>query len=61
LPQSTTLFYEQKSNISFKKASLLKAAHVTSIQPGIESLNSHILHCMDKGVGPPPKPWRVAD
>ena len=50
LPPSTTLFYEQKSNISFKKASLLKAAHVTSIQPGIESLNSHILQCMDKGV-----------
>jgi ribosomal peptide maturation radical SAM protein 1 len=49
LPPSSTLFYEQKSNITFKKARALKAAHVTAIQPGIESLNSHILRCMDKG------------
>jgi ribosomal peptide maturation radical SAM protein 1 len=50
LPPDATLFYEQKSNISFRKATALKAGHVTAIQPGIESLNSHILRCMDKGV-----------
>jgi ribosomal peptide maturation radical SAM protein 1 len=49
LPASSTLFYEQKANITFTKARALKAAHVTEIQPGIESLNSHILRCMDKG------------
>jgi ribosomal peptide maturation radical SAM protein 1 len=49
LPVASTLFYEQKANITFKKALALKAAHVTAIQPGIESLNSHILRCMDKG------------
>ena len=50
LPPSTTLFYEQKANITFEKAAALKAARVTVIQPGIEALNSHILRCMDKGV-----------
>jgi ribosomal peptide maturation radical SAM protein 1 len=50
LPRPATLFYEQKANITFEKARALKAAHVTAIQPGIESLNSHVLHCMDKGV-----------
>lgn len=49
LPDSSTLFYEQKANITFEKARALKAAHVTAIQPGIESLSSHILRCMDKG------------
>jgi ribosomal peptide maturation radical SAM protein 1 len=50
LPASATLFYEQKANISFQRAEALRKAQIKIIQPGIESLNSHILECMDKGV-----------
>jgi ribosomal peptide maturation radical SAM protein 1 len=49
LPPTVSLFYEQKANLSFRKVEDLKAARITIIQPGIESLNSHVLKCMDKG------------
>lgn len=44
------LFYETKSNL--KKSQLLTFRNVGSseFQPGIESLNSHVLTLMDKGV-----------
>jgi ribosomal peptide maturation radical SAM protein 1 len=44
------LFYETKSNL--KKGQLLTFRKVgsTEFQPGIESLNSHVLTLMDKGV-----------
>ncbi len=44
------LFYETKSNL--KKGQLLTFRNVGSreFQPGIESLNSHVLTLMDKGV-----------
>jgi hypothetical protein len=44
------LFYETKSNL--KKAQLLAFKRIGSreFQPGIESLNSHVLTLMDKGV-----------
>ncbi|PYP91791.1 MAG: hypothetical protein DMG65_06415 [Candidatus Angelobacter sp. Gp1-AA117] len=44
------LFYETKSNL--KKSQLLTFKNVGSreFQPGIESLNSHVLTLMDKGV-----------
>jgi ribosomal peptide maturation radical SAM protein 1 len=50
VPPSATLFYEQKANISYQRAEALRRAQVKIIQPGIESLNSHVLECMDKGV-----------
>jgi ribosomal peptide maturation radical SAM protein 1 len=44
------LFYELKSNISPAQLRTLARAGVLSIQPGIESLNTHILNLMRKGV-----------
>jgi ribosomal peptide maturation radical SAM protein 1 len=44
------LFYEIKSNLSRKDIAVLKAANVTTIQPGIESLNTPLLTLMRKGV-----------
>lgn len=44
------LFYEVKANLTREQIKLLHAAGVRIIQPGIESLNSHILHLMRKGV-----------
>jgi ribosomal peptide maturation radical SAM protein 1 len=45
-----TLFYEIKSNLRRDQVELLRDAGVTSLQPGIESLNSHVLRLMRKGV-----------
>jgi ribosomal peptide maturation radical SAM protein 1 len=45
-----SLFYEIKSNLNRKQVELLRDAGVLSLQPGIESLNSHVLHLMRKGV-----------
>jgi ribosomal peptide maturation radical SAM protein 1 len=45
-----TLFYEIKSNLKPEQVELLRDAGVTAIQPGIESLNSHVLKIMRKGV-----------
>jgi ribosomal peptide maturation radical SAM protein 1 len=50
LPERVSLFYEQKANLTLSKVRALKEAHVTVIQPGIESLNSNILNCIDKGI-----------
>jgi len=44
------IFCELKSNLSRAQIETLADAGVTSVQPGIESLNSHILGLMDKGV-----------
>jgi ribosomal peptide maturation radical SAM protein 1 len=45
-----TLFYEIKSNLKPEQVELLRDAGVTGIQPGVESLNSHVLKLMRKGV-----------
>jgi ribosomal peptide maturation radical SAM protein 1 len=45
-----TLFYEIKANLKREQVRLLHDAGVHSIQPGIESLNSHVLDLMRKGV-----------
>jgi len=50
LPTEVSYFYEIKSNITYKKLLALKQANVLRIQPGIESLSTQILKCMDKGV-----------
>ena len=43
-------FYEVKSNLSREQLRLLAQAGVTRIQPGLESLSSHVLALMRKGV-----------
>ena len=47
---SYTLFYETKANLKREHIALLRDAGVRSIQPGIESLSSHVLDLMRKGV-----------
>jgi ribosomal peptide maturation radical SAM protein 1 len=44
------LFFEVKSNLSRAQIKLLAEAGVAEVQPGIESLSSHVLKLMDKGV-----------
>jgi ribosomal peptide maturation radical SAM protein 1 len=44
------LFYEVKANLSREQLRLMAQAGVSSIQPGIESLSSHVLKLMRKGV-----------
>lgn len=44
------LFYEVKANLRREQVVLLKQAGVTVIQPGIESLSTHVLTVMRKGV-----------
>jgi ribosomal peptide maturation radical SAM protein 1 len=43
-------FYEVKSNLRRDQIRLLAAGGIRRIQPGIESLNTHILNLMRKGV-----------
>jgi ribosomal peptide maturation radical SAM protein 1 len=44
------LFYELKANLTREQIKLLSDAGVQSVQPGIESLNSHVLKLMSKGI-----------
>jgi ribosomal peptide maturation radical SAM protein 1 len=44
------LFYEVKANLRLDQLRAMRAAGVTSIQPGIESLSSRVLQLMQKGV-----------
>ena len=44
------IFYEVKANLSRAQLRLMARAGITHIQPGIESLSSHVLHLMRKGV-----------
>lgn len=44
------LFYEVKANLNKHQLQLLLDAGITAIQPGIESLSSHVLQLMAKGV-----------
>jgi magnesium-protoporphyrin IX monomethyl ester (oxidative) cyclase len=46
----TSLFYEIKSNLTVEQLRTIAAAGVTSVQPGIESLDDDILTLMSKGV-----------
>lgn len=43
-------FYEVKSGLSRQQLRLLAQAGVTRLQPGLESLSSHVLNLMRKGV-----------
>jgi|SRR5919199_123150 ribosomal peptide maturation radical SAM protein 1 len=44
------LFYEVKANLKKNQVRLLQDAGITLIQPGIESLSSHVLELMRKGI-----------
>lgn len=44
------IFYELKANLTYSNMELLKKAGVVAIQPGIESLSTHCLKLMNKGV-----------
>ncbi len=44
------LFYEVKSNMAEDDVTALKRANATTLQPGIESLNTHLLGLLKKGV-----------
>jgi hypothetical protein len=44
------LFYETKSNLREEQVAALRHGNVRSIQPGIESLSTTVLHLMRKGV-----------
>lgn len=44
------LFYEVKANLRRPQVEALHAAGIRTLQPGIESLNDHVLELMDKGV-----------
>jgi ribosomal peptide maturation radical SAM protein 1 len=45
-----TFFYEIKSNLRRDQVKMLREAGVLAVQPGIESLSSHVLSLMKKGV-----------
>jgi ribosomal peptide maturation radical SAM protein 1 len=49
-PLGISLFYETTSHLKEHQVALLRAAGVSAVQPGIESLNSHVLRLMRKGV-----------
>ena len=44
------LFYSLKANLTREQIKLLSEAGVRRVQPGIESLNSHVLDLMSKGI-----------
>lgn len=44
------MFYEVKSNLTEEQVDVMARGGVTSIQPGIESMSSHVLDLMRKGV-----------
>jgi ribosomal peptide maturation radical SAM protein 1 len=45
------IFYEVKANLTRSQLQLMARSGITAIQPGIESLSSHILALMRKGIG----------
>lgn len=47
--KSFSLFYEVKANLTRSQVKTLREANVDRIQPGIESLNNHVLSLMRKG------------
>jgi magnesium-protoporphyrin IX monomethyl ester (oxidative) cyclase len=50
LDSDLRIHFEIKSNMSRDQLSTLREANVLFVQPGIESLSSHVLRLMDKGV-----------
>lgn len=49
-PLGMSLFYETKANLTREQVKLLRDSGVLAIQPGVESLSTHVLKLMRKGV-----------
>jgi ribosomal peptide maturation radical SAM protein 1 len=49
-PLDLDLFYETKANLKKDQIRTLRAAGVTAIQPGVESLSTQVLKVMKKGI-----------
>ncbi len=49
-PEHEQIFFEVKANFTKEELCRLKAARVDHLQPGIESLSTHVLAVMKKGV-----------
>jgi len=49
-PAHERIFFEAKANLSRHDLANLKAARIDHLQPGIESLSTHVLGLMEKGV-----------
>jgi len=47
--RSLRFFYEIRANLSHEQVKMLRDAGVLNVQPGIESLNDHVLQLMRKG------------
>ncbi|HDZ27117.1 hypothetical protein LCGC14_0669600 [marine sediment metagenome] len=50
MEQSLQFFYEIKANLSRNQVQMLRAAGITWVQPGIESMSDHVLRLMRKGI-----------
>lgn len=50
LDSDVRLHYEIKSNLTLEQIEQLRSAKVMHVQPGIESLSTHVLNLMEKGV-----------
>ncbi len=50
LPRGVEIFYSVKSNMTRQQIKAMADAKIMYVQPGIESLSTHILQLMDKGV-----------
>ena len=48
-PPNVSLFYEIKADLSDEEVGILSRAHVRSVQPGVEALNTSTLKLMKKG------------
>jgi ribosomal peptide maturation radical SAM protein 1 len=48
-PANVNLFYEVKADLTDEEVEILSRAHVKSVQPGIEALNTSTLKLMKKG------------
>ena len=49
-PEHQQIFFEVKANLTKNNLRLLKTARIDHLQPGIESLSTHVLKLMDKGI-----------
>lgn len=48
-PPNVSLFYEVKADLTTEEVEILSRAHVKSVQPGVEALNTSTLKLMRKG------------
>ena len=49
-PNLKTIYYEVKPTLTFDELNLLEKSRINALQPGIESLNDHLLQLLRKGL-----------